>query len=45
VRGWEETLARVVAGWARLPLELESFGWVWDSVATVWHGPADGAGS
>ncbi|MGA9351076.1 MAG: carbohydrate kinase family protein [Anaerolineae bacterium] len=45
IRGWEETLARIEAGWARLPLELESFGWVWDSGATVWRAPADGAGS
>jgi sugar/nucleoside kinase (ribokinase family) len=45
VRGWEETLARIEAGWARLPLELESFGWVWDGGTAVWRGPADGAGS
>jgi len=45
VRSWEETLARIEAGWARLPLELESFGWVWDSSATVWRAPADGADS
>ena len=41
IRDWEETLARIEAGWARLPLELESFGWVWDSGTAVWHGPAD----
>jgi len=40
VRDWEGTLARIEAGWARLPLELESFGWVWDSGATVWCAPA-----
>jgi sugar/nucleoside kinase (ribokinase family) len=45
VRGWEETLARIEAGWARLPLRLELFEWVWDSSATVWRGPADGARS
>jgi sugar/nucleoside kinase (ribokinase family) len=44
VRGWEETLARIEAGWARLPLELESFGWVWDDRTAVWRGPADQAG-
>lgn len=43
VRDWEETLARIEAGWARLPLELESFGWVWDDRTAVWHGPADQA--
>jgi sugar/nucleoside kinase (ribokinase family) len=45
VRGWEETLARIEAGWARLPLRLELFDWVWDSSAAVWRGPADGVGS
>jgi sugar/nucleoside kinase (ribokinase family) len=45
IRGWEETLARIEAGWARKPLELESFGWVWDGGTAVWHGPADQAGS
>jgi hypothetical protein len=44
VRGWEETLARIEAGWARMPLELESFGWVWDDRIAVWRGPADQAG-
>jgi sugar/nucleoside kinase (ribokinase family) len=44
IKDWEETLARIEAGWARLPLELESFGWVWDDDTTVWHGPADRAG-
>jgi len=41
VRSWEETLARIEAGWARLPLELEPFGWVWNGETAVWHGPAD----
>jgi sugar/nucleoside kinase (ribokinase family) len=45
IRGWEETLARIEAGWTRMPLELESFGWVWDGGTAVWHGPADRAGS
>jgi sugar/nucleoside kinase (ribokinase family) len=44
VRGWEETLARIEAGWARLPLELESPGWMWDGGTAVWYGPADQAG-
>jgi hypothetical protein len=41
IRNWEETLARIEAGWARLPLELESWGWVWDDGTAVWHGLAD----
>jgi sugar/nucleoside kinase (ribokinase family) len=41
LRDWEKTLARIEAGWARLPLELESFGWAWDDGTAVWHGPAD----
>jgi sugar/nucleoside kinase (ribokinase family) len=45
IRDWAETLARIEAGWARLPLELESFGWVWDGGTAVWHSPADRAGS
>jgi sugar/nucleoside kinase (ribokinase family) len=44
VRDWEETLARIKAGWARLPLEFQSCGWVWDGGSAVWHGPADRAG-
>jgi sugar/nucleoside kinase (ribokinase family) len=44
-REWEETLARIKAGWDRLPLELEPFGWLWDDGTAVWHGPADRAGS
>ena len=41
IRSWEETLARIEAGWARLPLELASWGWVWGDGTAVWHGPAD----
>jgi sugar/nucleoside kinase (ribokinase family) len=41
IRSWEETLARIEAGWPRLPLELESRGWVWDDRTAIWHGPAD----
>ena len=43
VRPWEETLARIGAGWERLPLELAAAGWVWDSTSEVWQGPADRA--
>jgi sugar/nucleoside kinase (ribokinase family) len=45
IRDWEETLARMETGWAREPLELESFAWVWDGGNAVWRGPADRAGS
>jgi sugar/nucleoside kinase (ribokinase family) len=41
VRSWEATLARIDAGWARLPLELGSSGWKWDAGMGVWRGPAD----
>ena len=41
VRSWEETLARIDAGWARLPLELGSPDWKWDARLAVWRGPAD----
>ena len=43
VKSWEETLARIDSGWPRLPLNLESPGWTWDSRSAVWHGPADRA--
>ncbi len=45
VRSWGETLARIEVGWDRLPLELKSFGWMWDGDTAVWRGPADQAGS
>ncbi|MGD9315560.1 MAG: PfkB family carbohydrate kinase [Anaerolineae bacterium] len=41
VMSWEETLARIAAGWARLPLDLGSTGWHWDGDAAVWRGPSD----
>lgn len=41
VRSWEETQARINAGWSRLPLELDAPGWVWNDNTAVWHGPAD----
>ncbi len=41
VMNWQETLARIGAGWTRLPLDLESTGWQWDASAGVWHGPDD----
>jgi sugar/nucleoside kinase (ribokinase family) len=40
VRTWEETLARMEGDWARLPLDLTAYGWVWDGDTAVWRGPA-----
>ena len=41
VQSWESTLARIRAGWARLPLNLDQPGWVWDEEHAVWLGPLD----
>ena len=41
VQGWEETLARIGAGWQRLPLDLAESGWTWDEGDGVWLGPQD----
>ena len=41
VRTWEETVARIQAGWARIPLDLAPHGWQWDDAADIWRGPAD----
>lgn len=48
VRGWEETVARIAAGWARDQLTIEAPGWRWDARTALWVGPHDraaGAGS
>jgi sugar/nucleoside kinase (ribokinase family) len=42
VRPWEDTLARIEAGWARLSLSLAATGWHWDGESAVWRGPEDG---
>lgn len=36
IRTWEDTLARLAAGWPRLPLDLHSAGWKLDSENGVW---------
>ncbi len=41
VRTWEETVARVRAGWARQPLEVDAPGWLWDAARGLWVGPYD----
>ena len=43
VRPWEETLARIEAGWEQLPVELAEAGWVWSRESGVWQGPTDRA--
>jgi sugar/nucleoside kinase (ribokinase family) len=35
IRGWEETLARVDAGWKRHKLRIKAPGWSWDAIAQV----------
>jgi sugar/nucleoside kinase (ribokinase family) len=37
VRTWDETLARLRAGWRQLPLDLSPHGWQWDEEARLWH--------
>lgn len=41
VRPWEETQARIAAGWARQPLTINAPGWVWDEEYALWVGPGD----
>jgi sugar/nucleoside kinase (ribokinase family) len=41
VQPWDQTLARIEAGWARLPLDLEPFGWAGGDEDGVWRGPAE----
>ncbi|MGQ9848654.1 MAG: carbohydrate kinase family protein [Aggregatilineaceae bacterium] len=41
VRPWDETQARIAAGWARLPLTIDAPGWVWHERLALWVGPGD----
>jgi sugar/nucleoside kinase (ribokinase family) len=41
VRSWEETQARVQAGWKRQPLTIDAPGWKWDDAHQLWVGPYD----
>jgi sugar/nucleoside kinase (ribokinase family) len=41
VRSWPETLARMLANWARLPLVVDVPGWRWDTAQELWCGPCD----
>jgi sugar/nucleoside kinase (ribokinase family) len=38
VRSWENTRARIAAGWARHPLQIESVEWIWDEKHQLWAG-------
>lgn len=38
VRSWEETMARVAAGWGRHPLEISASGWGFDEGWGCWMG-------
>ena len=40
LRSWEDTLARIRAGWQRLPVILAAPGWSWDEEDQIWVGPA-----
>lgn len=35
---WDETAARVDAGWARHPLAIQSPGWLWNETHSLWVG-------
>ena len=40
LRSWEDTLARVAAGWERHTLDLPLADWAWDEESGVWVGKA-----
>ena len=41
VRCWDDTQARIAAGWARGPLLIDAPGWSWDNSHALWRGPHD----
>ena len=43
VQSWSETKARLAAGWARLPIALDTsnLGWRWDTDHNLWIGRMD----
>lgn len=41
LRSWEDTLARIRAGWQRLSVTLAAPGWSWDEEDQIWVGPAN----
>lgn len=42
IRSWEDTQARVAAGWQRQPVTIDAPGWSWNTAYALWVGPADG---
>ncbi|MCE5260050.1 MAG: carbohydrate kinase family protein [Chloroflexi bacterium] len=44
IRSWDETQARIRAGWAKLEVTTPGEGWVWDPAASLWHSPRDKKG-
>jgi sugar/nucleoside kinase (ribokinase family) len=41
VRSWEETQARIAAGWTKLETRSPGADWRWDETSQLWHGPLD----
>jgi len=41
VRSWDDTQARIQAGWKRLPLTIDAPGWSWNETYHLWVGPDD----
>lgn len=41
LRTWEETQARIAAGWPQHELDLSAYGWRHDSGHSLWAGPED----
>lgn len=41
IRSWDETRARVRAGWPRSRWALDQTGWRWDEERALWIGPRD----
>lgn len=44
IRSWEETLARIEAGWPRRKVAFEVPGWRFDEQRQLWLGPNDASG-
>ncbi len=41
IRSWQETLARIEAGWPRREMKLDTPGWRFDKERQLWLGPND----